>query len=389
MVPVRSFLRSPEPTALGTRTIDGHDAVGVEVSAAQVAPLLDGLRPAGNLRQFHPSDVVALWLDAQRWTPLQIQVRASDDPDRRTWATNRGYVDEAGDDVLAVTVLDRAGDAGAETEWLVPAPDGGVRRNAGYVQVVDGVTVPGDLRTDAQGVSVDPSSLPAGLGSPSIGAVGLGTDHETVIQAWSGGRGWVKVASTTGWDGTRLFGDLGSPVRRSTATDGSVTYASLDGTRVGVHTDGLDIVVTGSLDEDALARIAAGLDVRGLPVPADWDEAATESIESASHLLPGLLVPPPESGFAEAAVRAEGSVVTQAYAGAGSRGFVVVEAPGERLPPPLDMDVAGVVVRSVDGRFSAARGELEWIEGDRVHRITSSTLTRVEMLGIAETMVGA
>jgi tmRNA-binding protein len=93
VVPVRSFLRSPEPTALGTRTIDGHEAIGVEVSASQVAPLLDGLRPAGNLRQFFPSDVVSLWLDAASWTPLRFEVRVSDDPDRVTWAINRGYVD--------------------------------------------------------------------------------------------------------------------------------------------------------------------------------------------------------------------------------------------------------------------------------------------------------
>ena len=114
-----------------------------------------------------------------------------------------------------------------------------------------------------------------------------------------------------------------------------------------------------------------------------------ESIASATDLLPGLLVPAPDAAFDDAAVRADGNVVTQAYAGAGSRGFVVVEAPGERLPPPLDMDVAGVEVRGRHGRFSAARGELEWVEGDRVHRVTSETLTRAELLAIAEGMVPA
>jgi hypothetical protein len=389
VVPVRSFLRSTEPTSLGARTLDGHEAVGVEVSAAQVAPLLDGLRPAGNLRQFFPSDVVGLWLDAERWTPLLIEVRASDDVDRRTWATNRGYVERPGDEILSVRVVDRDPADDGDIEGLEPAPAGGVRRDAGFAWLVDGVVVPGYQRTDARGVGVDGTSLPHGIVPMATGIVGFATPHETVIQTWSGGRGWVKVASTTGWDGTRLFGDLGSPVRRLTAADGSVTYASLDGTRYAVHANGVDVVVTGSVDEDALARVVDGLDVVGVEVPADWDEAATETIASATDLLPGLLVPAPDATFDEAAVRADGNVVTQAYAGAGGLGFVVVEAPGERLPPPLDMDVSGVVVRGIDGRYSAARGELEWVEGDRVHRITSTTLTRVELLAIARAMVHA
>lgn len=389
VVPVRSFLRAPEPPPLGTRTVAGREALGVEVSAAQVAPLLEGLRPAGNLRQFYPADRVALWLDATTWTPLRIEVRASDDADRRTWAATRGYVERSGDEVLSVELRDPVVNGAVDGDRFAPAPAGGVRRDAGYVQVVDGVTVPGYLRVDAGGVDVDPTAIPVGLDTETTGIIGSGTGHETVVQTWAGGVGWVKVASTTGWDGTRLFGDLGSPVRRTTAADGAVTYASLDGSRLAIHTDSLDVVVTGSLDTGSLARIADAIDVRGVAVPSEWDEAATESIDSATDLLPGLLVPAPGSGFDEAAVRADGNVVTHGYAGAGSRGFVAVEAPGARLSPPLDLDVAGVVVRGVDGRFSVTRGELEWVEGDRVHRLASSTLTRAELVAIADAMVPA
>jgi hypothetical protein len=403
VVPVRSFLRAPEPPALGTRTIDGRDAVGVEVSAAQVEPLLDGLRPAGNLRQFFPTDEVDLWLDATSWTPVRIEVRAAADPDRRTWAIDHGYVDEAGDEVLTVAVGDLAINQGIDEARLSPAPDGprspdgqpahGVRRDAGFVAVavavVDGRAAPGSVPEAPTGVTLDPAAVPSGLVPWTTGAFGLGTGHETVVQTWFGGRGWLKVASTRGWDGTTLFGDLGSPVRRTTAPDGSVRYSNLDGTRHAVHADGLDVVVTGSLDDEALATVVAGLDVRGIPVPEDWSDAATETIESATDLLPGLLVPAADPAFDAAAVRADGNVVTQAYAGAGSRGFVVVEAPGERLAPPLDMAVAGVAVRGVDGRYSATRGELEWVEGERIHRITSSTLSRAELVRIAEAMVPA
>jgi hypothetical protein len=389
VVPVRSFLRSPEPRSLGARTIDGHDSIGVEVSAAQVAPLLDGLRPAGNLRELFASDVVSLWLDATTWTPLRFEVRASDDPDRRTWAIDRGYVERPGDEILAVALRDQRVNQGVVPQRLERAPEGGVRRDAGFVPLPAGGTATTSLPPELRSPNVDPGTIPDGLVRSTAGVVGAGTPHATLVETWSGGSGWVKVASTAGWDGTRLFGDLGSPVRRTTAGDGSVTYASLDGSRVAVHADGLDVVVTGSLDAAALARIADGLGVRGTAVPADWDEAATESVESATDLLPELLVPTLDAGFDVGAVRADGNVVTQAYAGAGSRGFVLVEAPGEQLSPPLDMAVSGVRVRGRDGRFSASRGELEWVEADRVHRITSSTLTRAELLAIAEGLVPA
>lgn len=389
VVPVRSFQRSPEPPPLGTRTIDGREAVGVEVTAAQLSPLLDGLRPAGNLRQLFAADEVDLWLDATSWTPLRIEVRASADPDRRTWAIDHGYVDQPGDAILTVELRDVRVNEGVDADRIGPAPEGGVRRNAGFVPLADEGTAADVLPVANRGVTVDPSAVPEGLAPWTTGAFGVGTDHETVVQTWFGGRGWLSITSTTTWDGTALFGDLGSPVRRTVAPDGSVVYANLDGTRLGVHANGIDLVVAGSLDADALARVVAGIGITGETVPEDWRDAATETIASASDLLPGLLVPVADPGFEPAAVRADGNVVTQAYAGAGSRGFVVVEAPGERLTPPLDMAVTGVRVRGVDGRYSATRGELEWVEGERILRITSSTLSRAELLAIAESMVPA
>jgi hypothetical protein len=383
VVPVRSFSRAPDPPSLGERTIDGRDAVGVEVTASQVAPLLAGLRPAGNLRQFFASDPVALWLDARTWTPVRIEVRAADDPQRPTWAANRGYDDAPGDEILVVEVTDAVVNEGVYPQEFPEAPPGGVRRDAGFEWWL-GSSADG---SGVEGVVVDPALLPPGFVASTWGVVRSDEGRRTVVQTWFGGRGWVRVASTRDWDGDRLFGDLGSPVRRSDHPDGSVTYASLDGTRQAVHAGDLDVVVTGSLDADALTRVARGVGARGEPVPADWRDAATESVASAADLLPGLLVPGPGAWLADPAVRADGNVVTQAYAGAGGRGLVVVEAPGERLPPPLDLDVGGVSVRGHDGRYSATRGELEWVEGGRVHRLSSTTLTRTELLAVAEAMV--
>jgi hypothetical protein len=74
---------------------------------------------------------------------------------------------------------------------------------------------------------------------------------------------------------------------------------------------------------------------------------------------PGLRRPRDLRGFAPPAVRVDGRTVTLAYPGPGSRGRLLVQAPGDRLAPPLDDDPAGVRVRGTDGRWSPARGELE------------------------------
>jgi hypothetical protein len=84
-------------------------------------------------------------------------------------------------------------------------------------------------------------------------------------------------------------------------------------------------------------------------------------------------------------VRVDGRTVTLAYAGPGSRGFLLVQTPGDRLAPPLD-DPAGVQVRGADGRWSPARGELEWVERRRVLSLHSTTLSLEELLAIAASL---
>ena len=96
VAPVDSFAlaATADGTGLGTRTVAGRDAVGVTVTAAQVAPFLDGLAEAAELRPVHPADPVEMWLDAGHLVPLAVDVRAGDDPwraalgrGRRAWST--------------------------------------------------------------------------------------------------------------------------------------------------------------------------------------------------------------------------------------------------------------------------------------------------------------
>jgi Putative zinc-finger len=371
--PVRSFTPAGAGTSLGAHRVAGRAATGVAVTAAQAAPLLAGLAPGGvgNLRALHPSDRVELWLDEAALVPLAVTVTAAPGDERRAWAAAHGYRDRPGQVVLELTLsrvsLNRPLEAGA----FPPPPAGAQVEDAGFAD-----------RELSAAAAPAPAWLPAGFRPYRAGVAGGAPGPRVAVRTWTDGRAWVKVRSTRNWPGGRLFGDLGQLVRPAGLGAG-MAYWSEDGSRVAVHGSGLDLLVTGSVGGAELARVAASLPVAGRPVPAGWAEAATSTLPEAAAADPGLRVPRGLRGFAAPAVRVDGRTVTQAYAGPGSRGFLLVQAPGDRLAPPLDDDPVGLRVRGSDGRWSPGRGELEWVERHRVLTLRSSTLPLEELLTIA------
>jgi hypothetical protein len=396
VTPVRSFTPTGAGTPLGTRRVAGRAAVGMAVPAAQAAPLLAGLAPAGagNLRALYPADRVELWLDRAALVPLALRVSAAPEEERRAWAAARGYGDRPGQVVLELTLsrvtLNRPLEAGA----FPPRPAGAEVEDAGFLDVApEGAGLaaapvptwlPAGFRAYRAGVAGGAAGPTATGAGPATG--GQSRPGPTVaVRTWTDGRAWVKVRATRDWPGGRLFGDLGQLVRPAGLGAG-VAYWSEDGSRVAVHGDGVDLLVTGSVSGADLARVAASLPVAGRPVPAWWAEAATSTLPQAVAADRGLRVPRGLRGFAPPAVRADGRTVTLAYAGPGARGFLLVQAPGDRLTPPLDDDTVGVRVRGRGGRWSPGRGELEWVEAHRVLTLRSNTLPLEELLTIAASL---
>jgi anti-sigma factor RsiW len=391
--PVRSFTPAGAGASLGTRRVAGRAATGVAVTAAQAAPLLAGLAPAGtgNLRALHPSDRVELWLDQAALVPLAVAVTAAPGDERRAWAVGHGYRDRPGETVLELTLSRMSLNRPLEADAFPPPPPGARVEDAGFA----------DRQVTAAAAPL-PGWLPAGFrpyrtgvagGAPGSRATGAGpamggearSGPTVAVRTWTDGRAWVKVRATRSWPGGRLFGDLGELVRPSGLGAG-MAYWSEDGSRVAIHGKGVDLLVTGSVSGADLARVAASLPVAGGPVPAGWAEAATSTLPEAVAADPGLRVPRGLRGFAPPAVRVDGRTVTLAFAGPGSRGFLLVQAPGDRLAPPLDDDPVGVRVRGSDGRWSPGRGELEWVERRRVLTLRSSTLPLEELLTVAASL---
>jgi Putative zinc-finger len=374
--PVDGFTPAPSRLAgLGTRTIAGRRAVGVAVTAAQMGPFLDGLSTGAHLRAVHPGDPVELWLDDEHLVPLEVTVRAASDRDRAQWASGRGAADRAGDTVLRFTVTSVtinapiADDAFAMPARIVPdeALDAGFRRAGGP----DG-PVPSDL---PRGFRPYRSGTVSGTGGPTI-----------AVDSWIDGRAWLAVRSTREWPGDRLFGGLGASVRTVDMGDAGIAYVSDDGRKVALHGEGLDVVVSGSVAPDELRAVAASLGVTGIRVPGSWDESATATLAEAADAVPGLLVAAELDGFGPPAVRIADGVVIQGYAGAGDRGFTLVQSGMGALTPPANGDVVGIEVRGTAGRYSAERGQLEWVEDGTTHGLSSHTLTLAELLALAQSL---
>ena len=372
VVPVGSFAGGGASASLGERTIDGHDAVGVEVTVAQVAPMLDGIIGNGNWRELHSTDRVRLWLERSSLVPLRFDVFPARSAERERWAAHRGYHDDPGEPVLAVALHHVRLGAAAPLD-AAAAPSGTAERRQGFREL-----------PPEQVPAPTPAELPAGMTAYRAGVVETPSGPVVGVRTWTDGRGWLKVRATSGWTGGRLFGDPGAPVRTVDLAGAGVAYVGDGGRRIAVHGAGIDAVVTGSVSTAALLRVAGSLGIAGEPVPATWAEAATATVADARAAVPGVLVPSRLAGFSTPAIRVDGDVVTLAAAGPGDRGFELFEAPATVLTPPVDPDVQGVRVRGTAGRYSPEKGELEWLGDGLAITLRSGTLSLGELVRIAE-----
>jgi len=368
IVPVRSFAVTGSAPGLADTRVDGRKAIGVRTTAAQIDPLLAGLRRAGNWRDFYPADRADLWLDASSLVPLRVEIYAAGGPDHRAWAAARGYVDRPGDQLLSVE-LSHVVANGAAAQRAFPGPPAGAQAvNDGFADV------------QLYGLQT-PASLPAGMHPYRAGTATAGP---VTVLTWTDGAAWVKTRATSAWTGTRLFGhDDDTIVRRTTLPGVGVAYVAEGGQRILIHGADLDAEVTGSIPAAQLVRFAGSQGVHGIEVPAGWAEATTGDLVAAHAALPHLLLPQSTAGFTAPAVRVDGATVTLSYSGAGARAFELVQSPGDVLAPPLTADVRGVEVRGVSGRYAPDAGTLEWVEGGRVIELRSQTVSVGELLSIA------
>jgi hypothetical protein len=360
IVPVRSFAHGDPATALEARDVEGRLAVGVEVSAAQIAPLLDGLRRAGAWRAVHPTDRARLWLDAELLVPVAVAVVAGDDPDRQLWAARHAYADPPDIPFLEVTLADARINADVVADRFPPAP--------AHARTRDGGFRPGPA-------TVHPGWLPEGMEAYRHGVAG--ESQQTRIGSWTDGRAWIVVRRAP-----RKASTPAEAARHVDLPRSGVAAVGDAGSRVTLHTGDEQVVVTGSVDEETLLRVADSLGLVGLPVTATFKQPAD---------VRGLVPAEEISGFAPPEAEAGGQPdrIVLRYQGPGGRAFVLTQVRARQLSPPLGADVRGVQVRDTVGRYTPALSTLEWAEEGWVLSLRSDTLPLAELVGIAEQLGGA
>jgi hypothetical protein len=378
IVPVDAFGRDGAGAA--TATLDGRQARVVQTTVAQVEELLAALRTGGSWRPLHPSDVVTLWLDAETAVPRRVEVQPSTDADRATWSARHtpGEPAEGALFVVELTQLQINGRGGAVPAPLCPLDQQcDESRDLGFVD-----------RTVGESELPVPAWLPEGMAEYRSGERrSPGAAATVVMRTWTSGRSWVKVAGTKDWDGDQLFGSIG-PLVRPLSTPAGVVYASEDASSIAVHGEGIDLVVTGSVGEADLLRIAASLEVDGLDVPEWWAEAGSTTVDELELGDEPALVPRTDADLdgASVSLSARGGRIDVAVTGPGARGARLVETPSSVLAPSEDPDARVVTVRGVEGRYSPTLGELAWVERQRLIVLSSSTLTVGEMVDVAASL---
>lgn len=355
-----SFARWGGLEVIATPILDGTPTIQVETTVAG-ADLVTAVTDRGAWREFHPTDRVVMWLDEDLLVPVRVEVFAADSPERELWEVRHGYTDDPDQPIFVISMSGLLeGPAQVEVEVSPDAPSGGF------------VDEPAD---------VPEPDLPPGFQPHRFGDRPLPDGGRVEVGTWSDGRAWLMVEGTDSWTESRLFGMTSAFNRQVQLGAGSVGYLAPDGQTLSLHSDGLDVVVSGSVPEDVLVVAVASLGVRGQPVPDDWAEA---SVLAPEQLPEGTLVPDAEGWSILGMI--DGDRTEILLTGSGSRSVLMTAHPGERLEPPVGADVTVVDVRGVRGRYDAGSGSLEWVEDGVAYRLRSDTVGRDELIRLAGEM---
>jgi hypothetical protein len=376
VLPVRTLAGSGRVAVVGVDTILGRDAVVVELAHKDAAPLFGFLQSGGLWRPFFPHDRVRVSLDRKSWFPLAFQVLAAASPERALWAAANALPEERAGSVLLRAETVRLG-PGPPEDWVprgataaVPPRDLGFRERE-----VVGVPAPEHL---------------AGLRPHRQGTMpGTGATPNLVVRSYARGLSWLVITATRDWNGPSLFGNVTDLAQRVPVGTGVGYYEPATGTlgrRLALHADHWDLEIETNLPRSALLAVAASLTVVGGDVPSEWLEhvpVRTALAASPFALTPSAL--PPD--YRPWAADLDGpDSVTMWFRRPGAEpgpGIVLHQVRGDELPPPLEGEVLAVGVRGVVGRYSPARGQLEWVDHGVYRSLGGGALDLAGLIRIA------
>ncbi|MGH2710392.1 MAG: zf-HC2 domain-containing protein [Actinomycetota bacterium] len=352
VLPVRTLVDVGRVDVVEETSLLGRDAVTVELAYNEATPLFSYLHSAGTWRPFFPQDRVLVTLDRKSWFPLAYEVRAASSVERSLWATRQGLPSEPPGMLLFRAEATDLG-AGPGSGWRPSIPPDRAALSHGYVDEPP-ATIASSFGTEPP----LPTNI-AGLRPYASGLLG-----GRFVFAYARGLGWLTVSGSRDFIETD---QLAMPVQVGEGVGLYSPATAEHGRRLALRDGRWDLVIETNLPRADLLSTASSVPIVGFEPSGE-----AQTIEEARDVLPSLLEPgPPPSGYRLWTVEAHPGEVTLRYLRPGSEldgtGIRLYQSRDTGLPPPLDLEVLGVTVRGLPGRYSAERSELEWVE-DGVYR---------------------
>lgn len=382
ILPLETLASSEAFDVSGTTTIAERDAYKLRLDYRQAVPLVDALQAGGAWREFHPLDDVELWIDAQTWFPLAFEVSAGSSPDRALWAERLDLDDPAGATLLRVTATSFSEPHRLPGD-LFSVPSRGLERDGGFTE-------------DPAAEAPEPSYL-AGLAPYRFGTTAEG--HE--LATYADGMNYLKIVSGA---------PLVSPSALQAAEEirlpsGGVAYYLPATQTLGRRMDVLGpsgvVSLQTNLPRAELVEIAGSLAIEGRSVMRSSTKRSGVTIrrldpEPAFEAFGFTSTPTflPSGYEARSAMRTstiDGVRSVTVYFRRAEAEFdglgirVVQSAPLEFLPPSSE-EFVGVRIGDLIGRWSAERGELEWLDGTTYRAVAVPSIDLYTAVRIAESM---
>lgn len=364
ILPLSAMSAAGTVTALGPRTIDGHEAVGVSLPAGAAAPLFAFFQQAGSWRSLYPGDEVQLWLDARTWFPLGYSVTATAGSQRAAWAARNGYDGERAGDLLYEVTL-----ASLQTF----APPQGIFTAAGN----------GSFDTSSQGFRDIPvADLAARLGTAVVQPSdleglrpyrsGAFEGSNEVVVSYARGLSWLKIREApSGNPGVEPFG-LAGPVQPIALPGGGGTayFAPAGGgfaSRISVHSTNVDLLLESTLSRDQLMKVVASLPIRGLQASAAPGAGQVSAAQLAARAGFTPILPPASWGGGPAVSSQvqtfdRQSSVHVIFAPTSGASIELYESRGLTVPPATGADQVVVSLDGMLARWTPDTSTLEWVD---------------------------
>lgn len=384
IVPLETLSDARAIKVVGPGSILGRSAERVALAYRYAAPLIASFQSAGTWREFHPLDRVEIWLDRETWFPLRFEITAAVSSERQAWAAARGADDAAGGLLFAARATRFEPDPSLSASTFA-VPETGIDRYAGFTsREIDGAIarwLPRDT---------------AGLSSYRSGSLGPGRS----IASYTRGMTWMKVTVVQG-DG-RSVPEPGAEEIELGA--GSWAYyepaASGLGRRV-VLFGSPRIILETNLPRATLLRVAGSVDHHGQRAPRRVRTGSSTITyvrpEDAGRTAPFTRVP----SWLPTAYRATSATVTSMRDGARSvtlyfrhpevdyegSGIRITQSRPVRFLPPTSTDPMRVSIGAKVARWSAGRGELEWLDSGVYRAVVVPSGDLATALRIAHSML--